>query len=127
MRICFNTKYISRRLADLNFIRYCIGSIDAAQFTTQPSNISVLDGSEKVDLQCTVNDNSAIYWYKDDSKIEEDFTKYTFTNSGLRIKPVIKSDAGKYYCKTDEIQSRMASLTVKCKYIESDISLSDSG
>jgi ribosomal protein S8E len=96
---------------------YITGFIQALEFKTQPSNTSISDGSENVVLDCTVDDGSNVKWFKDNSAITEDFTKYIFTSAGLRIKNIVKSDAGKYYCKTaDGKKSRVVSLTVECKY-----------
>ena len=69
-------------------------------------------------LNCEAEDGSVIKsWFKDDVKIVEDFKKHIFTTSGLRIKSIVKSDAGRYYCKNGVSKSRVATLTVECEYI----------
>ena len=101
----------------LNLLYIYIGFIQALEFQTQPSNTSISDGSASVVLDCSVNDGSDVTWYKDDTAITEDFSKYTFTSAGLRIRPVVTSDAGKYYCKAaDGKKSKVALLSVECKY-----------
>lgn len=102
--------------------------LSLAQFKQEPSDTSISDGSEVVVLKCEPEDGSisTTYWYKDGSKLQEDFVKYTFTSSGLRIKPVKKSDAGKYFCMNGVYKSREVTLTVECEYIEG-IALSDTG
>lgn len=87
----------------------------------------MLNDSDFVVLDCAVDDGSKVSWYKDDSAITENFNKYTFTTRGLMIKPVVKSDAAKYYCKAGALTSGVASLTVECKYIVIGIALSDTG
>ena len=94
------------------------GFIQALEFKTQPRNTTISDGSTSVVLDCSVNDGSDVTWYKDDAAIAEDFDKYTFITTGLRIKRVAKSDAGKYFCKAaDGKKSKVASLSVEyiCK------------
>lgn len=86
-------------------------------FTAQPSNTSVAEGTEIVVLKCKLdNGDIKISWFKDGTAIKEDYKKYTFTSVGLRIKNIVKSDAGVYYCMSNGLKSSEATLTVECKF-----------
>ncbi|XP_028395925.1 inactive tyrosine-protein kinase 7-like isoform X2 [Dendronephthya gigantea] len=111
-------EHLSRQWLSLTIILAVLaGIVQALAFTAQPSNTSVNEGAESVVLKCKLDTVVTIRWFKDDTEIKEDYKKYTFTRDGLRIKNIVKPDAGVYYCMSTGLKSNEATLTVKyiCK------------